>query len=103
MLAVAQTALELRRHLGPNDTIGVTERELGNCSKFVGAVGGKEFKGAGSKQALRIHTNCADDQRANLQAFLHQVQCLHERTFGLLVVHVVAGGQTTDNAQDLLL
>ena len=94
--------IEQCRHLRRNDAIGIAERNIFRRDEFVGTVGREELKTAGGYQALSIDFERTDDQGAYLQALLREVERLHKWALRLLVVHVIAGGQPVDDAQDLL-
>src|SRR4051794_17696489 len=95
--------IQLCRHLCPNNTVCITEGKLRGGGQFIGAIGGIEFKGASGGQLFGLDSERANYQCTNLQALLCYVQRLHEGSFCLLVVHVVAGRQAAHNSQDLLL
>src|ERR1017187_10535217 len=96
-------AVQLRRDFGPDDAVGIAEGQIGGTRQFVSAVGCEEFKGASGSETFSIDADSAYYQRADVQAVLYQIKSFHERAFGLLIIHVVARGQTGDNAQYLLL
>src|SRR5689334_15326865 len=96
-------AVELSSYFGSDDAVGVAEGHVGGDGEVVGTVGGKEFEGAGGNKTLDVGLQVADNQGANPQTVLHKVQRFHEGSLGLLVVHVVAGGEAGDDPENLLL
>src|SRR6266487_2590109 len=73
-----------------HDAVGIAEGHAGSLRQFVGAVGGEQFKATGGDGTFSIDLDIADNQCADIQAILYQVQRFHKGALGLLVVHIVA-------------
>src|SRR5258708_6934573 len=87
---------------GCDRAVGVAERHTAG-RQLVGAVGGEELGGAGGLQPVARYLQARGEELDHGEALAAEVDGLHHWGLGLLIVHVVAGGQAGKRREHLPL